>query len=78
MSKMRLDCKEEYDCRVIEISCREDRNLHRTEKIITEYMKTYRFLEPLYFVLKKFLHNTKLCRTDAKNGEVASTKSRKV
>ncbi len=61
MTVLNLECKEEFDNRKIEISLREDKNLHRTENIIMMYMKTYKFLEPVYFVLKKFLFNMKLC-----------------
>lgn len=61
MTILKLECKEEFDNRRIEISLREDKNLHRIENIITKYIQTYKFLEPLYFVLKKFLYNTKLC-----------------
>jgi hypothetical protein len=59
---LKLDCNKEYDHRKIEISLREDKNLHKTENIINEYFKAYRYLEPLYFVLKKFLYNTNLCK----------------
>lgn len=58
---LKLECRKEYDSRRIEISLREDKYLLKTEEIITNYMKTYKFLQPLYFVLKKFLFNTKLC-----------------
>ena len=61
MAVLNLECKEEFDNRKIEISLREDKHLHRTENVITMYMKTYKFLEPVYFVLKKFLYNMKLC-----------------
>lgn len=64
-----LECKEEFDNRKIEINLREDKTPYRIENVIQSYMKTYKFLEPLYFVLKKFLYNTKLCNLseNAKN-----------
>lgn len=61
MTVLSLECKEEFDNRKIEINLREEKQLHRIENVIMLYMKTYKFLEPLYFVLKKFLFNTKLC-----------------
>ena len=62
MATLKLECKEQFDSRIVEISCKEDRNLHRTENIVKEYVKTYKFLEPLYYVLNKFFLNTKLSK----------------
>lgn len=61
LTMLSLECKEEFDKRKIEINLREDKTPYRIENIIQAYMKTYKFLEPLYYVLKKFLHNTELC-----------------
>ena len=45
----------------MEICFKEDKKMYRIENIIKTYMESYRFLEPLYFVLKKFFLNTNLC-----------------
>ena len=77
MTVLNLECKEEFDNRKIEISLREDNSLHRTENIITMYMKTYKFLEPVYFVLKKFLFNMKLCNLSDASKNVSLLHRRK-
>jgi hypothetical protein len=69
VTALKLECKQEYDSRRIEIFFKEERSYYRQENIIKEYMRTYKYLEPLYFVLKKFLYNVGLCN----NSESASS-----
>lgn len=62
-----MECKEEYNGRKIDISLREDKHMHKIDDIIKDYMEKYKFLQPLYFVLKKFLYNAKLCSLSESN-----------
>jgi hypothetical protein len=55
---LRVKCKDKYFGQRIEISLRDAKFLqNRTDQSVIDYIKKYKSLKPIYYVVKTFLYN---------------------